>query len=163
VNVHRSMLFVGVGSPHGDDQIGWHVADALAKIECLSERVTIRKAIIPLDLVDWLEGGEFLGVCDAAESSSTVGTLLRWEWDNGQKHSLSKRLPALVKLRSQGTHDFHLPNVLELAARLNRLPSRIVVWTVSAKHFEPNATLSEMLRTRVDSFCNQIATELGYA
>lgn len=163
VTVQRSKLFIGVGSPHGDDQIGWHVADALSKVENLSQRVTIRKAAIPLDLLDWLEGVEFLGLCDAVESSSRVGSLMRWEWNNGQSGSFSEVLPALMRLKSQGSHDFDLPSVLDLAARLNRLPSRIVVWTVSAKQFEPGAALSETLRTRFDSLCDQIAAELSHA
>lgn len=163
MSVQRSKLFVGVGSPHCDDQIGWHVADALAKIESLSDRVTIRKAVIPLDVVDWLDGVEFLGLCDALESSSPAGSLMRWAWDDDQHRSFSDLLPALVRLRSQGSHEFDLPDVLDLAARLHRLPPRIVVWTVSAKQFEPGAALSETLQTRVASLCEQIGAELKHA
>jgi hydrogenase maturation protease len=163
VTVQRSKLFVGVGSPHGDDQIGWHVADALSKVERLTNRVTIRKAGVPLDLVDWLEGVEFLGLCDAAESSSPVGSLMRWEWDDGQYGSLSELLPTLLRFRSQSSHDFDLPNVLDLAARLHRLPPRIVVWTISAKQFEPGSAISKSLQTRIAALRDQIVAELCHA
>ena len=163
MSIQRSKLFVGVGSPHGDDQIGWHVADALAKIESLCEQITIRKAIVPLDLVDWLDGVEFLGLCDAAESRSPVGSLTRWEWRADHAGSCHELLPALAQSRSHSSHDLDLKNVLELAARLNRLPRRIVVWAVSAKQFEPGAALSETLHTRIDALCERIAAELRHA
>lgn len=163
MNVHRSTLFIGVGSPQGDDQIGWHVADALAKMDGFSERVSFRKAAIPLDLIDWLQGVEFLGLCDAAESSAPAGSLARWEWRAGNAGSFRELLPALERRKSQGSHDFNLSNVLDLAARLNRLPPQITVWTVSAKQFEPSTGLSECMQKQVDFLCTQIAAELSHA
>lgn len=77
-------LFVGVGSPHGDDRAGWLVADALSDLfgtdvstqasgtlnaGGLPSRkypsLAIRKTCIPADLLDWLDGAAKLIICDA--------------------------------------------------------------------------------------------------
>jgi hypothetical protein len=46
-------LFAGTGSPHGDDRIGWLIADALDKL--VPPDVEVRLASTPSHLLDWLD------------------------------------------------------------------------------------------------------------
>src|SRR5688572_26163325 len=46
-------LVVGIGSDHGDDRVGWLVADALQTRAPAD--VSVRHAKTPLDLLDWLD------------------------------------------------------------------------------------------------------------
>jgi len=171
VNDHRSALFVGLGSSHGDDQIGWLVADQLASVRNPPAPFVVRKAAVPLDLLDWLAGVRFLGICDAAETSSPAGSLKRWEWNAegemppAHETSLPTQtfFPMLNRSRTAGSHDFELSQVLDLAARLNRLPSRIVIWTVSAVQFEPGQALSHDLQRDLARICDEILSEPPHA
>ncbi len=269
-------LFVGLGSPHGDDQIGWLIADRLAAERGLPGTVAVRKAAIPLDLLDWLEGVDCLHVCDALQGPTTFGEVQRWEWAdaslspegtavdslgcqpncnpyvsgralaagasggepcqspranalsltesakvnpspegaaqscessflpplqgsefrfipdtwglrprpspivasrlNSGDSKLAQQpdrarygttptefLPASTRLRSHGSHDFGLPAVLDLAARLQRLPRRIVVWAIAGADFEPGSAVSAELIRALPTITTSILEELNHA
>lgn len=151
------MLFVGLGSPHGDDQIGWRIAEELRGRVSDSDPVSVRTATIPLDLIDWLDGVDRLHLCDACLSEVPPGTLLRFE----ASHADSRlQLPELAGLRSRGSHDFALPDVLELAFRLDRLPAEVVVHAVSSRRFQPGDGLSDALRAALPQITGSILREL---
>ena len=163
MNDRRPILFAGLGSPHGDDRIGWLVADRLAHAPNLSSSVTIRKAAVPLDLLDWLDGAQMLHLCDAAETSAEVGELSRWDWqaNGGDAVRSVQLLPILQRLPARGSHDFELPGVLDLAAKLQRLPGRIIVWTIAGHCFEPGESLSAELRQALPHITATIAQALS--
>jgi hydrogenase maturation protease len=168
VNSPRSTLFAGLGSPHGDDQVGWLVADQLAKSKNLPRHLSIRKAAIPLDLLDWLQGVEILGLCDAAETSKETGKLERWEWNANLPRTRDTTisnalLPMFKRLRIPGSHDFGIAEVFDLAERLDRLPARIVVWTISASQFGTGQPLSGELQRILPIVSKTILTELSHA
>ncbi len=74
-------LFVGIGSPHGDDQAGWLLADLLRGQFASAGGILVRQAVVPADILDWLNGVEHLHVCDACTTGSPAATLHRWEWN----------------------------------------------------------------------------------
>ena len=100
-----NILVAGLGSAHGDDQAGWLVAEQVLKklsgtLEASEEQdktlmsessrhlfqhVIVRRAMIPLDVLDWLEGVSILHVCDAFEATQRHGELHRFIWDAGRK------------------------------------------------------------------------------
>lgn len=161
----RRILFAGIGSPHGDDRAGWEVADELLRAVDRSPNVTVRKAAVPLDLLDWLEAVDCLHVCDAALRPESCGQLRRFAGSvSSDGRAVSQHaIPAIAKLRSQGSHDFGLPAVLELAARLKRLPPEVVVWAVDGARFEPGDPLSPALAEAIPSVAASIITELNDA
>lgn len=124
-------LIVGVGSPHGDDQIGWRIAEALA----VDSRPgwSIRTARNPAELLAWLDDKvEQLVICDACYGSASLGELHVWRWPTAE-----------IQLAcASGGHDLSLPSVLELAHELRRLPSCVVICAVEAKQHAPGAGLS---------------------
>jgi hydrogenase maturation protease len=130
-------LFVGIGSPHGDDQIGWHMADELAarlkgSQTALLAELTIRKAASPADILDWLEGIERLVLCDACRSGGPPGSAYRWTWPD----------QAIEQADSSGSHDLDLASVLTLAQRLHSLPPIVVVWGIEAEKLDSPDDLS---------------------
>lgn len=113
-------LVVGLGSHHGDDQVGWRVAERLA--ERGNADYHVKFARTPSELLTWLhEGGcERLVLCDACNGAGTPGSVHRWRWPSD--------VLALETCRS--SHDLSLVEVLVLAARLNRLPKYVWIWGV---------------------------------
>jgi len=57
-------LVVGIGSPHGADAAGWQVAAWLANASVAPWEV--KRAVVPSDLLDWLDGCSVLAIIDAA-------------------------------------------------------------------------------------------------
>ena len=75
MNPIAGTLLVGLGSAHGDDQVGWYVIDRLS--ESIQHRcgIAARRAVIPLDLLDWLDEVHTLHICDASVTSGAVDRL----------------------------------------------------------------------------------------
>jgi hydrogenase maturation protease len=129
-----AIQIVGIGSPHGDDQIGWLVADNLARrIASFGSRsITSRRGRSPAQILDWLEGAQRLVVIDACVGLGTPGQVIHFRW------------PAITfdRLRGGGSHDFSLWQTLTIAAQLQALPPVIDVWCVEGRQFESGQPLS---------------------
>jgi len=114
----RRKLVVGIGSPHGRDQLGWRVAEGLRGH--LGADWQLLLARVPLDLLDWIESVQELHLIDASVDIEGTQPLLRLDWPN----------PLIVDLPCWATHDFNLPRVLQLAASLGILPPRVTLWVI---------------------------------
>lgn len=111
-------LLVGIGSPHGDDRVGWEIARRVG--ERLGSALVVRCARTPAELLDWLEGIDTLEVCDAVAGELPAGSVRCWQWP----------APEIERAPFRGSHDLALPAVLALAERLGRLPPRVRIWGV---------------------------------
>lgn len=111
----RRSLFVGIGSPHGDDRAGWEIAQRVR--ERFGRELEVRCARAPAELLDWLEGIDRLDVCDAV-SDAQVGSFHCWRWPAAE----------IERVPFRGSHDLNLPAVLTLAGVLGCLPSEVRIW-----------------------------------
>lgn len=127
-------LVVGLGSAHGDDQLGWQVVGHLAAA-IADPSVSIRAARSPAELLDWLEGFERLIVCDACQGLGSPGAVRAWRWPDVPRGAL----------RIAGTHDLGLADALALADRLRRLPAETIIYGVEAADCDPGSPPSEAI------------------
>ncbi len=142
-------LVVGIGSSHGDDQIGWLVADRLAAVMAPNQ-LEIRRAASPMDLLDWLDDVDRLIICDACRGLKRVGQIRRWNWPTSE-------IPAVAW---SGTHDLSLPAVLALAQRLGRLPNHVVVWAIEGAIGSAGETPSAGVAAAIPAVAQRILGEL---
>lgn len=138
-------LVVGLGSAHGDDQIGWRVAEDLAALS-----IPVRIARSPSELLDWLGGVERLVVCDACQNLGAPGDVLRLPWPDAR----------LAALRSSGSHDMGLAEVLALAEQLGHLPKAVIIWCAQGEKRLPGSSLSPTGCAAVGRLVNEICREL---
>lgn len=146
---NKSILVVGVGSPHGNDQLGWLVARDLMQrsLNCCQARI----AATPLELLDWIEDCEVLHVVDALHGRSTAGTIYRWTWPCAE-----------IQFDGwSGTHDFNLPGVLALAEQLGLLPRQVFLWGIGVGNNQTDGSQPTELAKWIESAANQIQCELG--
>src|SRR5262249_47705143 len=97
---------VGMGSPHGDDQAGWRVVEALGPAP--APGVTTRAIGDPTQLLDCLDGIDKLILIDACRSDRPAGTIIRATWPD----------PSLEERAGYNSHSFGIAAVLQLAATL---------------------------------------------
>ncbi len=144
-----SPLVVGIGSPHGDDRVGWEVARRIAAIA--GEEWPVRCLRSPVELLDLLDGVESLEICDAFVGDSTAGTVVCWQWPASE----IEHAPFV------GTHDLSLPAVISLAEKLKCLPPVVRIWGVGIKPSGVWAPLSEdatlAVATAVERICAKLA------
>ncbi len=142
-------LVVGVGSPHGDDQTGWIIAELLTK-ELESSEAVVRRAKAPVELFDWIDDFERLVICDACQGLGSVGDVGHWKWPAEE----------LVAAGWSGTHDLPLPVILQLADRLGRLPPRVDIWSIEGAVAKPLTGLSPELQASVSTVVRQIYADI---
>lgn len=143
-------LIVGIGSPHGDDQAGWQVAERLAS-QLDQAEADVRAVASPIQLLDWLDDVRRLIVCDACQGLGRVGEVRRWHWPAAE----------LQEASWSGTHDFALPAVLQLAKRLQRLPLNVAIWSVEGRAKEALGALSSEVATALPQIVQGITNELN--
>jgi hydrogenase maturation protease len=120
----RTWLVVGIGSPHGSDRLGWVVAEQLERQ--LPAPWQVRLARTPTDLLNWLEDCEHLHLLDACLRGQSSGRVHRFRWPDTR----------ILEPRGETSHDFNLPQVLQLAQRLEQVPKKLVVWALEIGHAE---------------------------
>ena len=142
------LLFVGLGSPHGDDQAGWLVASKLQqRLAGQPETLACRLAKSPSDLPDWLDDVTHLIVCDCCESPTQLGKLRLWHWPADR----------FVRTRSSSSHQLGLPDVLDLATNIGRLPPRVEIWAIGGGRFAPETEPSALVREA----CQRLVLQLS--
>ena len=166
MNTRDKILIVGVGSAHGDDQAGWLVADELTRRIPDHSFISVRKASVPLDFLDWLENVKVLHLIDAYDVAGCLENLRRFLWLNGQMICHSSNAADDARLNQtvgRSSHGFSVPDVLRLAEKTGMLPETIVVWAIPGSNFQPGARMSEPCQNNILSTATQIMAELSVA
>ncbi len=132
--LNTQRLVAGLGSPHGDDQLGWLVIDELLRSRIPG--VAVRKLATPHELLDHLQDVAELIVCDAA-AGGTVGQISRYIWPD---------LPEALGPRTSSHHS-GLRITLELARFLFPNLGSPQVWTITGTCWEKlaNATPAALI------------------
>ncbi|TWT48049.1 hypothetical protein Pla22_50490 [Rubripirellula amarantea] len=143
-------LVVGIGSPHGDDAIGWLVADALKESTDGGE-TRIEKAASPIEIFNAIDDCERLILCDGCSGLGSPGDTRRWQWPSSE----------FGQVNWSGTHDFSLIATLQLGERLNRLPPQVVVWAIEIDTNRVGDTLSPSVASAIPDFVQQIKQEMA--
>ncbi len=145
-----SRLFVGIGSPHGDDRVGWEIARRLSRRK--SSSLVVRSACTPAELLDWLEEIDILDICDAV-ASNEPGSLLCWSWPAAE----------IERAPFRGTHDMTLQAALMLAAELKRLPRCTRIWGVGIKPPISGDALSPEVAAAIPNVVDRLCEALHHA
>jgi hydrogenase maturation protease len=134
-------LVVGVGSPHGDDRVGWEVIaelDAALRLEPCPGPVRTCACDRPgAGLVALLRGAQRLVLVDAAYMPGDAAGALRW--------LRPERVRASVAASS---HGFGVGQALALAQALGELPRDVQVLAIAGERFEGDG-LTEAVRAAV--------------
>ena len=146
--MNAARLFVGIGSPHGDDRAGWAIATGVG--QRAPGALAVRCARKPVELLDWLDGVDALDICDAVVNSH-AGAIRCWMW------------PAVEIEQATfcGTHDMALPDVLALAQELGRLPRQVRIWGVGIGNPLAFDALSPEVAAAVPLLVERICGSLG--
>ena len=102
------------------------------------------------ELIDLWDGADEVILVDAARSGAAAGTLHRFD-------ATDRSLPQGVLATS--THSIGIPDTVELARTLGRLPERLVVYGIEVGDLTPGAPLS----SEVEETVNRLVGELDHA
>jgi hydrogenase maturation protease len=141
---------IGVGSPLGDDAVGWETVRQLQRQREWGSEFAFHTVEGGQGLLDLLDGRGSLWLVDALDSTETPGTILRLEWPD----------PRVEALCPGTTHHLRPAETLQLAASLGLLPAQVVLWAIVGACFGPQAGLSPAVAAAVPELVQLLVAEL---
>ena len=141
------LIVIGVGNAwRGDDAAGLAVARRLRELalDDIEVREVEGDATALVDL--WVRATHVV-VVDAAASGAPPGTVSRFD-------AIAMPLPART-VRSS-THAFGVPDAVELARALGRLPERLDVYAIEGARFTAGDRLSPAVEQAVDELVHEL-------
>ncbi len=145
---------IGVGSPFGDDRLGWTVAEQLRNSSYLKARQPGRIAVSILDrpgvmlLAHW-DGTDDVIVIDAMRSRCARGTWRRLAVDD-----LAFSPPVT-------SHGFGVAGALELARALGHLPRRLCLYGIEMDDSWAGPGLSPAVAAAVPTLVREVEAEIA--
>ncbi len=138
----KKLKIIGIGSPFGDDQLGWHV------IEKLKQRSFFinNQALISLEnydrpgthLINLLQNTDFAILVDAVKSNKAPGTIY---------HFVNEEIGSYSNLFS--SHAMGVAETIRLASALGELPDHIVLYGIEIDSVEMQNHLSQPVQDAV--------------
>jgi hydrogenase maturation protease len=142
---------VGIGTgDRGDDAIGVLVADRVREVR--ASGVTVVPVATPLALLDVFERYDNVIVVDAMRSGAVAGAVSVRVVDEA---------PLPARPPRAGTHGLGVPEAVELARALDRLPARLVVVGVELANVTAGADLTEAVARAVDQAVAEVLRAAG--
>ena len=146
----NTVRILGIGSPSGDDQVGWLTVDALLAAEVLSTGIDIQKLDRPgATLVTLLDDAAWVILIDAMQSHDAIGRIRRFGADDwpAYQHGLS-------------SHGFGVLDALALARELGSLPRRLDLYGIEIGSANPGEPASKEIQAAALQLALQIAADL---
>jgi len=153
-NSKLKVHIIGVGSPFGDDRLGWEAAEALKHSSVLSElppgSVTISTCDRPGPslLQEW-DGAERVILIDAVHSGATPGTLHR-----RQAEELTSSDTSL------SSHDMGVAAAVALARSLDQIPARLVLFGIEMDETQQGDDLSRAACSALPALVRAVEDEV---
>jgi len=140
----KKIRIIGIGSPSGDDQIGWRVVDAL-KGRLLPEIELIKLDRPGTGLIPLLENTSHVILIDAMQGGGAFGTIRHFgkdEWTNYQQ--------------GMSSHDVGVFDALMMAKELGSLPEVMELYGIEIGTDMPGKTSSEAVITAAEDLAGTI-------
>lgn len=148
--MNTDVLIIGLGNRYrSDDGLGQVVANELQGRLPSGCRAIAHSGEASSLMECWV-GANVVVLIDAACSGQEPGTLHRFD-------ATVQPLPEDVVQCS--THGFGATEAIEMARALNVLPTRMIVWAMEAKSFEPGETLSHEVAQAVPELVRRLVDE----
>ena len=116
---------IGIGSPFGDDQLGWYIVDALEQCPYLPATwypVSFIKADRPgINLLELMRYSDTVVIVDAMKSGAQEGTVRRFT---------ATEIEGINTPVS--SHGFGVAAALAMARALDQMPERLVLYGIEA-------------------------------
>jgi hydrogenase maturation protease len=122
---------LGIGSPHGDDQVGWLVVERLRK--SLPKKILVETIKQPIEVMQFFSGCECAILVDACKTGAPLGTVTRLCWPDARIDQCS----------GCSSHGFGLASSLKLAERLGVLPPRVIILGIEIPVYTSKNSLHE--------------------
>lgn len=150
------LTVIGIGSPFGDDQAGWRVAESLAesaRVAAYGKHVLVTACRSPSsELLELLSNTDVAIVVDAVVGGGAPGTVYR---------IASSHIPPFVT-EILSSHGIGLQTMLELADTLGRSPRVMIVYGIETGPAGADSVMSQGVRRAVVRVAEDIERDMAH-
>jgi len=145
------VLVIGVGNEmRGDDAVGLIVSRRLR--EKLPYHVAmVEESSDGAHLMGLWKGSEITILIDAVQSGAEPGRIHKFE---------AHKSPLPTALFQYSTHDFSIPQAIELARAMNQLPRRLIVYGIEGQCFDLGARISTIVERAAQEVIELLTFEI---
>jgi hydrogenase maturation protease len=150
----KRVTVIGVGSPAGDDQIGWQVIDAIATHSATACIPSTLLSLVKLDrpgaaLLHYLSKASGLMILiDALQCSASAGSFRRLE------------ITELAQVECPSSHGFGVSHTLALAQALGIGVERLRIYGVVVARTDPEAEMSSEVRSAAHLLAEKVIEDI---
>lgn len=150
----KKLHVIGIGSPFGDDSVGWKVASILEQQKNLQKFIPTQLHIEcsdrpGLDLLNLMQGATTVFLVDAVKTGAKKGTIHRFE-----KSELKKIVSPL------SSHGFGVGESLKLGELIGELPQRLILFGIEVVTISTQFHFSKDLQDAIMSLAGIIEKEI---
>lgn len=148
---------LGIGSPFGDDQAGWKVAEGLTQHLVQDSDVLPFVCIESHDrpgirLIELMKGFNTVFIIDAIKSGREVGTIHQFQKENIEEVE-----------NKFSTHNISILQALQLASALNELPENIQFYGIEIDSIVLESVFSPPVEQAIKNLVFQLKIEITEA
>lgn len=151
----KKVMIIGIGSPFGDDQIGWKVSQQIKDYPPLKYLLKQAVSVVDYDrpgvrLLEHMRGADIVYLIDGVVSDKPVGTIYRLV-----NHEIETFMPVL------SSHMIGLAETLKLGRVLNELPAMIILYGIEIRSIASSEVselfaLNKSITDVVQSLANEV-------
>jgi len=150
--VKAKTTIIGIGNANcGDDAAGCLVAQALRERELPAVRI-LSASGEPADLLEKFPTDGVLILVDAMAEVEGCGRIHRMDTSDNA-------LP-IDAFSSYSTHGMGLPEAIEMARALGRLPPAVIVYGIEGRNFQPGDPMSPEVEEGIERLVDQLVEAL---
>ena len=147
--MQQQKLVIGVGSPHGDDAVGWRVVEQLAtNVSPTVQAIAVRE---PTQILPHLVDAERVWIVDGSRSGGRPGAITRLEWDAG----------CLLGDSRASSHGYGVDDVLRLSSALGYSMCTVVIYAIELSETQPATPLTPEVAAAVTEVTQRILAEMS--
>ena len=145
---------LGIGSPFGDDQLGWEVIKLLQQKATLWPFIPRQLHIACCDrpgmhLLELMRAAQTVFLIDAVKTGATVGTLHRFQ--NEEIENVNNSL---------SSHALGIAEAMKIGTILNILPQKIILYGVEINEVQLQFALSKPIIKAIKALSLQIESDI---
>ncbi len=144
---------LGIGSPAGDDQVGWLTVDALlaSGVQTTGNAIRVQKLDRPgSGLITLLNDAAWVILIDAMQSHDPIGRIRHFGADDWPAYS-----------QGLSSHGFGLLDTLALARELGSLPPRLDLYGIEIDSASPGEQAGSEVQAAAQQLAQHIAANLS--
>lgn len=149
MNKNKFIRILGIGSPFGDDQLGWKAIDLLSDRQEL-QKIYLEKCDRPgVSLLSLMKNADTVFLIDAIRSNDAVGKIHRWQ-----------DVEIETKYHPTSSHAMGIAEALQLAKALQEIPKSVILFGIEMDENNYASSLSLPVQKSLFILVERIVSEL---